>query len=519
MNQIMNIFRKEVRHLRLELLASWAIMLVLDLLIPKSWTGFQPGDQPPAIAVQILTLLLFASWVVLIMRLVHGERLAGLNQFWTTRPYVWTSLLTEKAIFVLLFVYTPMLLSQMYLLYCGGFAISQDAPALMHNLLLFTSNFVLPVVGIAVVTTSFAQATIVLLGIAASAAGVYTAMVFLGEHSAYLAVPRYSPVFAAPLETVIWIVFLAVALLMQYWGRDTRKAIALLGTAAAVLFFLSMTLAGSAAASAGYATVADPPAIASIVPGDPSEVKLNLPRNPRTAVYRIPEQFSNIAPGTSFVRWAERYTLTAANGYTWTSTWRLDLSTLAPKGSREAIDIPWNVHDRLAGGPVTLHMEFLVTQYEDQPSYTIPVSREYQAVPGLGYCSAGDNALACRSTYALALGSSNYTWGDYFTYVTFGREGQCDVQPTMVPDPLSDATPPVYKRIGTKLERIGFASPFPLFSPVDVNEGFLWAVGGGDYHSCPGSPGTFTRRHGVRRVRLETQTATIILKDDSIPGQ
>ena len=121
MNQIVNIFRKDVRHLRLELLASWALMLLLDLLIPKSWVGFQPGDRPPAVAVQVLTLLLFASWVVLIMRLVHGERLAGLNQFWTTRPYVWTSLLTEKAVFVLLFVYAPMLLSQIFLLYRGLF--------------------------------------------------------------------------------------------------------------------------------------------------------------------------------------------------------------------------------------------------------------------------------------------------------------------------------------------------------------------------------------------------------------
>ena len=476
------------------------------------------GDVAPAIAVQVLTLLLFASWVVLIMRLVHGERLAGLNQFWTTRPYVWTSLLAEKAIFVLLFVYAPMLLSQIFLLYRGGFAIGPDAWALMHNLLLFTSTFVLPMVGIAVVTTSFAQATIVLLGIAAGVAGVYTAMVFLGEHSAYLAVPRYSPTFAAPLETAIWIVFLAAVLLVQYRGRDTRKAIALLGSAAVLLFFLSMTLAGSAAASAGYATVVDPPTVASIVPGDPSEVKLNLPRNPRTAVYRIPEQFSNIAPGTSFVRWAERFTLTAANGYTWTSNWRMDLSMLAPKGSREAIDIPWDVHDRLAGWPVDLRMEYLVTQYENQPPYTIPVSREYQAVPGLGYCSASDNALACRTTAALSSASTPYTWGDYFTYVTFGRQGYCGVEPTMVPDPLSDATPADYKRIGTSLERIGFASPFPLFSPVDIDDGYLWSVGGGDYHACPGSPGTFTRRHVVRRVRLETQTATIVLKDDTGPA-
>jgi hypothetical protein len=118
----------------------------------------------------------------------------------------------------------------------------------------------------------------------------------------------------------------------------------------------------------------------------------------------------------------------------------------------------------------------------------------------------------------MRLPAGAHAWGDYFTYVTFGREGHCGVQPAMVPDPLSDATPPGYKRIGTTLERIGFVSPLPLFSPVDINQGFLWAAGGGNYHACPGSPGTFTRRHVVRRVRLETQTATIVLKDDAIPA-
>jgi hypothetical protein len=512
MNQVMNIFRKDVRHLRLELLASLAIMVLLDLLIPKSWTGWAPGDQPPTLTTQILTVLLFAAWIVLLVRVVQGERLAGLNQFWTTRPYVWTSLLAEKAIFALLFIYAPMLLSQIYLLHRSGFAVGLDIPTLMHNVLLFTSSFVLPVVGIAVVTISFAQATIVVLGVAAAIAGVYTAMVFLGEHSAYLALPRYYPMFAAPLDTAIWIALIAAALLVQYRQRATQRAIVLLASAVVLLFFTSMTLAGSQAASAGYAVVADAPAVVTILQGGPRDFALMYPKNPRTAVYRIPEEFSGVAPGTSFIRWAERYTLTAADGYTWTSNWRNDLSVLAAKGSEERIptrshiDIPWSVHDRLAGGPVTLRMEYLVTQYENQPSYTIPVSREYQEVPGLGFCSAGDRTLACRSTDAR---------GDYFAYVTFGRQGSCGVPPTAVPDPLSDAAPPGYQRIGTVFERIGFAPPIPGFNPVDVNQGFLrWPGDEEAYHACPGSPGTFTRRHELRRVRLETQPATVVLKDD-----
>jgi len=55
-------------------------------------------------------------------------------------------------------------------------------------------------------------------------------------------------------------------------------------------------------------------------------------------------------------------------------------------------------------------------KYESQPSYHNPGLQEYQAIPGLGFCSAGDRFLACRTTF---------TWGDYFTYVDFGRQGYC----------------------------------------------------------------------------------------------
>jgi len=68
-------------------------VLLLNLLIPKSWTGFQPGNQPPAMAVEFLTILLFASWNCIDHALGFTRRLGRTKQFWTTRPYVVDELL------------------------------------------------------------------------------------------------------------------------------------------------------------------------------------------------------------------------------------------------------------------------------------------------------------------------------------------------------------------------------------------------------------------------------------------
>jgi len=94
-----------------------------------------------------------------------------------------------------------------------------------------------------------------------------------------------------------------------------------------------------------------------IVSGDPSEIKIGAAQEPKDSCGIEFRSSFEYRSGTSFFRWAERYTLTAANGYTLDSNLELDLSTLAPKGSKESIDIPWDVQDRLAGGPVVLRME------------------------------------------------------------------------------------------------------------------------------------------------------------------
>ena len=172
MTQILNILRKDVRHLKLEILASLAALVLFNLIVPRTWMELFGAASN---AEQAAAFLVIVSWAILILRLVHAERLSGLNQFWTTRPYEWSKLLAAKAIFLVLFVYIPFALAQFYLLHHAGLSIPSNLSPIFHNLLLFTCIAILPMVCIAMVTNSFSQAVLSALAILVALLGLQSA--------------------------------------------------------------------------------------------------------------------------------------------------------------------------------------------------------------------------------------------------------------------------------------------------------------------------------------------------------
>jgi uncharacterized membrane protein YidH (DUF202 family) len=526
MNQIINIFRKDLRHLRLELVVSWAILLLYTIVVPRSWAESFYSPRPAAQLTSMLNMALDLSWALLILRLVHGERLAGVNQFWTTRPYEWPKLLAAKAIFLMLFMYVPLLLSQVYLLHAGGTGIAPNISILLLNLIRLTALLVLPMLCIAAVTGSFAQTTLSLLGIAVGITAFVTALQYAGSISATLGVPRTTPSFLAWLELGLAGAFSLFALLLQYRRRATRRAIAILGIAAVVLVVAQQTLQGSSAAAAGYAPAQSGQALSVTVRQrtDPS-VRLFLPRNPRTAVYSIPLTVSYSDPAAIFLRDAHRYTLTAADGYTWTSNWINEGAIFLPENAatnqrpRSIIDIPWRVHDRLIGGPVSIRMEFLVAQMQESDPYTSQISTEDQPVPGLGSCALDHDwrMVACR----VVTGRPD----SYFNVHGFGSRAPCPGAPDSSPDSDSAPAPSAPTELIPVSGSVGrenlLLDPFPFISPVSVLPMFLRPQGHPEttIHLCPGQPLAFTRESVLRRFQVQTPAATIVLKDDAGPGR
>ena len=163
MNQSLNILRKDAAQMLPQLSVPLFTLALFTVLEAKSWGSGPPLLLSTAGLTNVLVLLFCMTWVVLIISLVQAERLVGLNQFWTTRPYEWPRLFAAKCYFLLAFLYFPLLVSQVILLHQARLSIVHSVPALFYNLLLFTAVFVLPVLCAAAVTRSIGQAMLVLL--------------------------------------------------------------------------------------------------------------------------------------------------------------------------------------------------------------------------------------------------------------------------------------------------------------------------------------------------------------------
>ena len=173
MKQMLHIFAKDSRQFWPEILICLALVAAFVWIYPSSWlTGnslsvVAGGDFVRILLEQylggILKLLIPVSWWMLVARVIHAESLVGDRQFWLTRPYEWKKLLGAKALFLLVFLYLPLLIAQCLLLLRAGFHPLSFIPGLLFNLLLITGIIVLPLMAIASVTATFARLTVTLL--------------------------------------------------------------------------------------------------------------------------------------------------------------------------------------------------------------------------------------------------------------------------------------------------------------------------------------------------------------------
>jgi hypothetical protein len=87
MRQALHIFKKDVRHLRIEIALGITLVAAFTYIeVSRALWLMDPGtDRTTLLA--LVVILLPISWWILIGRVVHDEALAGDRQFWITRPY------------------------------------------------------------------------------------------------------------------------------------------------------------------------------------------------------------------------------------------------------------------------------------------------------------------------------------------------------------------------------------------------------------------------------------------------
>lgn len=245
MRQIFHIFKKDVRHLRMEISFVLTAVAFLSFAVVRLSASLTTAGNTEGAAVSLLSYLVPLTWWTLIARLIYDESLAIEQPFWITRPYSRKSLIIEKALFIVMFVNLPKLIGDSCVLVAYEFHLRSELSGLLWNQLLLTVLFVLPVVALCAVTTGFVQLLIALLLVGLTAAGWSQ---FTSEFGAN-----------APWIEMEWVRSCCIGLIIataamvvitrQYACRDTAVSRFVLASALLLIFLVHMFLPWTAAFS------------------------------------------------------------------------------------------------------------------------------------------------------------------------------------------------------------------------------------------------------------------------------
>ncbi len=224
MKQILHIFVKDARHQWLEILISLAATLALVFTCSSRWrTG---AMSYPVLASfghwgsasnlpDILVLIVPLSWWLLISPVIHEEKLVGDRQFWITRPYDWKKLLAAKVLFLIVFLYIPLLLAQGAMLARAGFSPFTSLRGLLYDSLGLTCALVLPLVALATVTKNFARMTLAVLG-------AFVCLITIAALSSNAPPDRVAIRYATQIFFCIALSFCTAVVILQYARRNAK---------------------------------------------------------------------------------------------------------------------------------------------------------------------------------------------------------------------------------------------------------------------------------------------------------
>jgi hypothetical protein len=391
MRRVVTIFMKDVRHLWpqvLVFLAIAALAVITDPVLHTSRFEYLARILEPV-----------ACWV-LIVAVIHEERLIGHEQYWLTRPYTWKNLVAAKALFLVVFVSLPLFVCQYTILAAanGSVPLNWIAPLLWRQA--FLAIFVmLPAVAFAVVTASLGQ--VLLCVIASFPFIVVSSSLFHASDWGSFAWIRTCAVAVVILSGV------AAVVILQYTRRRTgiaRVAVAATlvltaavscaprwGPAFAVQRLFSRQAVGDAAVSLSVD--------ASAIGTHPAETQAGIAHANLGARPDIPLHVAGLPPG--FRLGGEWVSVTVQSpGAVWHSDW---LASQIFRGSSDGtawirFSVDPDVYDRWKDIPVKLSANADLTLYQHV--------RDDEVFQGTfdddtGYCGSlgGGGPLLCASPF------------------------------------------------------------------------------------------------------------------------
>ena len=220
MKLILHHLAKDIRAQRWLLVLSFlviALRIVVDLIEARA--GYELASSVEVIrSIQVLPVLGFILWIVLLMRLVQLEPVAGTDSFWLTRPVPRSVYLSSKFLFILFFLIIPYLIPvPLDLLHFGlGRAVIWIE---LRNDLVVDAYLVVVVLWLATYTRTMSQFISVAIGVVlAVVLGVFGVLYFR------ISIRELNLGLQSPLVVFVTVSFvgLLVSLLIQHARRQAH---------------------------------------------------------------------------------------------------------------------------------------------------------------------------------------------------------------------------------------------------------------------------------------------------------
>ena len=396
--QPLHIFRKDLLHLWPETLLVVLLFVACAWSAPSGWAASPFVGYLGILSAFLKYFLMPVSWLVLISRLVQDESLVGDRQFWTSRPYHWASLFASKILYIVVFLYVPFFLMQIYLLKHAGLYPTTVLPALFHNLLLLTVIIVIPLTAVAAVTGTFAR---MLLSVLGAMIGILILAALFG----YLTFGHLPPPQLQPILITVFIVLPLAALIYQYATRKTSTSRILLAATPVIIFLLIFFTPASALIRHAFPVASSSdPKLGSLpdefAPRTPTPGNAFIVRN--QAVLNVPFAVTGVDKDSNYAIEGASITIDTPNGYHYSSPFvgaQGQINASSPF-SIVQVAIPADVFSKVKSTPADIHLSLATSHLKAEPAQTWKATLLPFAVPGHGVCSyppdSTDAAPVCR---------------------------------------------------------------------------------------------------------------------------
>lgn len=401
MDQILHIFKKDIRRHWPEILLSLALLTLYTNRALHPWADSldsYPFSRSLYFFVatgKYVAPVLVIFWLFLVIRVVQGESLVGDRQWWTTKPYAWWQLLLAKLLFVLVFICVPLFHVQLFLLHYFKFPILRN---LLPVLSMQVSVLVL-LICVCVLLASLTKNLVQVLLVVGVAALIAIAAAMWSSGTDGRSVMEATPTLVDYLSDLLIWGGLAGAVAWQFARRRRWITIGALMVLISFVAAINTVFTSSKVAERRYTPVdrSAAPLNISVKPIEPSNVNKDFSRETSPQVQlTMPVTVSGVPAGSVIQLNAVNIHAESGEKSTWSWGWLYESQDFWPEDQEKtlAYSVDRKEYQRIRDTLLQLQVDLAISEYQLVDARTLPIVSQRFSDQALGTCriSSWDNS-------------------------------------------------------------------------------------------------------------------------------